>query len=420
MVIADNLKLIIKQKTPAELWQFVMLAGEMAHRTGRPLYLVGGAVRDWLLDRENLDLDLALEGDAIGFARELASLPMVKFVAQSRFNTAKIQVGRWVLDIASTRLESYRQPGELPTLEGSTDIQGDLRRRDFTINSMAVRLDPEHWGDIIDVVGGRQDLARGWIRVLHARSFQDDATRLWRAVRYEQRLNFQIEENTFALIQRDLDYLSSLSADRLRNEVELCLAEEKPEKVLMRASETGLLQNLAPGWRMSETTSQNLIKTRTLMQPFCPPPEIYLAVLCQDLTREASALLARRLNFSRPVLVTLQDSQALREWRLELSRADLSNGQIYHLLNGYSANALIAGRITCGPGIIQERIDLYLNHLRQVRIKLRGDDVIQAGIPAGPLVGEVLEKLKVAKLDGRIDSLESERRMLNEISRTAL
>ena len=186
-----NLADRINQQLPAELVKFLQLAGSTAARQEQQLFLVGGVVRDLLLERPNLDLDLVVEGDAIKLAEELARLLNGDVIARSRFNTAKIRWQRWTIDIASTRSESYTHPGALPSIQTINDIHSDLIRRDFSINAMAVHVCPQHYGELIDRFNGLTDLKKGFIRCLHDQSFKDDATRIWRAVRYEQRLGLR-------------------------------------------------------------------------------------------------------------------------------------------------------------------------------------------------------------------------------------
>jgi tRNA nucleotidyltransferase (CCA-adding enzyme) len=344
----------------------------------------------------------------------LAKILSAKVIAHSHFNTAKIKLERWSIDIATARTETYRQPGELPTVQSKTDILGDLQRRDFTINSMAVRLDAENFGQIIDIFEGRKDLAAGIIRVLHENSFQDDATRIWRAVRYGQRLGFKIERQSESLILRDIAYLDTLSSDRLRNELELCLEEDQPERVLQRASELGILHQISPTWKISSHTAQSLKKARILVQPYTPPQEIYLAILLVGLDQPELEAIIKRFNFSRTVATTLRDSQALQATFPVLSEPVLSNGQIYHLLNKFTANALLANLVMLDSGLIRSRIELYLNQLRQVKSALTGDDLIKAGFSPGPVIREILEKLKEARLEGRVVSLKDERELIKK------
>jgi tRNA nucleotidyltransferase (CCA-adding enzyme) len=284
MIKNTNLVNQINKQLPVELIEFMQLAGDVAARMGQKLYLVGGVVRDLLLERKNLDLDLVAEGDAIKLAEELATIKKGRVIAYSRFNTAKIKWNKWSVDIATTRAEVYEKAGSLPVVQCGGGIENDLVRRDFSINAMAVYLDPLHYGELIDLYRGREDLEKGHIRVLHDYSFRDDATRIWRAVRYEQRLDFKIARHTLDLIKQDISYLDAISGDRIRHELELVLEEERPEKAILRADELGLLAKMCPAMEADERLAKMLVKARGIMQPYSPPQELYLAFLVYRLS----------------------------------------------------------------------------------------------------------------------------------------
>ena len=197
-----NLVSQIEKQLPAGLVDFIRAASDMTVSQGYKLYIVGGLVRDLFLERTNLDLDLVVEGDAINLAQEMARTWQGKLTTHPRFGTAKLQWSNWSVDLATARAETYARPGALPTVKPGT-ISTDLVRRDFTINAMAVELNPGHFGELLDPHRGRDDLYGKRIRVLHDRSFIDDATRIWRALRYEQRLDFQIEPATLRLLKKD-------------------------------------------------------------------------------------------------------------------------------------------------------------------------------------------------------------------------
>ncbi|MFC2005783.1 CCA tRNA nucleotidyltransferase, partial [Chloroflexota bacterium] len=258
-----NLFSEIEKQLPAELVNFMKVAGEVADRQGKSLYLVGGMVRDLFLKRTNLDLDLVASGDAINLAQQLTESTHGKVITHPRFYTAKIQWNKWSIDLATARSETYDRPGALPNVKpGSLD--SDLFRRDFTINAMAVELMPGRYGQLIDLYGGRNDLKHKLIRVLHERSFIDDATRIWRGLRYEQRLNFQLEPNTLRLLKRDTPMLDTISGDRIRHELELILKEEFPEKILRRAEELKALPKLHPALKGDIWLTEKFGKVREL------------------------------------------------------------------------------------------------------------------------------------------------------------
>jgi tRNA nucleotidyltransferase (CCA-adding enzyme) len=403
-----NLADRIHVQLPVELVKFLQLAGTAAAKQEQRLFLVGGVVRDLLLERPNIDLDLVVEGEAIKLAEELARLQNGKVIARSRFNTAKIRWERWTVDIASARAESYPQPGVLPSIQNFCDIHSDLIRRDFTINAMAVYLDPQRFGELIDEYEGQADLKKGLIRVLHDLSFRDDATRIWRAIRYEQRLDFKIESHTLSLIERDLHYLETLSGDRVRTELELCLEEDKPEKSLRRADEMKVLAKINPHLRLKEQSARLFARARGSLAPFSTPEEFELALLVYGLTIEQLAEFETYLKYPRATARILQETLLLKNELPALAEKSLTAGVIHQILHRFHQTAILVNLLAATSYIVKNRIALYLEKLQHTRTALSGEDLLELGVPAGPRVKETLELLLEARLDGLVDSREQE------------
>jgi len=275
-----NLADKIEKSLPAEPVALIKKAIIIAASRNLQLYLVGGFVRDLLLWQTNFDLDLMVEGDAIGLAKEFAEKVGGKLTVHTMFNTAKVTLDKWTIDFAMARTEIYAKPGALPTVKPGT-IKTDLYRRDFTINAIAVFLTPENNGELIDLYGGMNDLDGKKIRVLHENSFIDDATRLWRAIRYEQRLGFKIESNTLKLLKRDVPMLKTVGGYRLRHELELVLKEKEPEKALLRADKLGVLKELHPSLKADDWLASKFKQAR---QSQTSSQELYLSLLTARLT----------------------------------------------------------------------------------------------------------------------------------------
>ncbi len=276
--------------TPAQ-HHLLRLIGREVDRLDYTVYVVGGFVRDLLLDGQterilSLDMDIVIEGDAIKFADQMEALYGGRVVRHKRFHTAKWLLDdpdhpvRWDLlfadmaeppgedaslpghlDFVTARTEFYTAPSVLPTVQSSS-IKLDLHRRDFTINTLAVCLNPNRWGELLDTYGGLNDLEQGLVRVLHSLSFVDDPTRILRAVRYEQRFDFTIEPRTLELLVDALDLLEKVSPARIRHEIERILQEKKPEKVLRRLDELGVLAHLHPDLHASERLAAQFTRLR--------------------------------------------------------------------------------------------------------------------------------------------------------------
>ena len=396
-----NLSSKINTQLPAALVGFMQSAGAIADYQGHRLYLVGGVVRDLLLGQANLDLDLVVEGDAINLAQQLANITRAKITTHPRFNTAKIRWDRWSVDIATARSETYERPGALPKVKPGS-LRDDLFRRDFTINTMAVQLSPGRYGELIDLFQGRDDLAHKIMRVLHEKSFTDDATRIWRALRYEQRLDFHLEPHTLKLLKRDVSMLDTISGDRIRHELELVLKEAYPEKVLRRAEELKALPKLHPALKGNGWLSETFEQARRLSSPVSPPVGLYLAILAYPLTGEEVEQLISRLKLPGLLAQTLRDTSSLKTKAGALSDSKLSSGKIYTILHGYSLTAVTASSLASDSPVARQHTRLFLNKLRYIKPALTGDDLKRLGIAPGPQIREVLDMLHQARLDGRV------------------
>jgi tRNA nucleotidyltransferase (CCA-adding enzyme) len=401
-------KLSLENLVPDGFKGTIKKAHQIGQEHGYPVYLVGGFVRDILLGRRTVDIDIAVEGDAIKVAQKLQSLKPGKLTIFNDFLTAKIEWPNFNLDLATARKEHYPHPGALPVVEPAR-IEEDLLRRDFTINAMAMSLNPPQEGLLIDPSNGYSDLKEGLIRILHDRSFVDDATRMWRAVRYEQRLNFKIEEHTLDLLLRNLEMLKTISGDRLRYELECILKEECPEKALRRAEELGLLGYLSPELSISDEVAERFRRARKYYGP-TPPQEVYLALLLKDITPAEKERLINFLKFNQKTANLIGETEALKKISLEDA---LTPGQIYEKLKDYSDLALTACLLVsdCKNA---EKIKLYLDKLRFIRPSLSGNDLKNLGLKEGPLIGECLEALRRALINGEISGPEQEEQFVKK------
>jgi tRNA nucleotidyltransferase (CCA-adding enzyme) len=406
-----NLASKIEKQLPAETVSFMRVAGEMAQSQGQSLYLVGGVVRDLLLGQANLDLDLVLEGNAIDLARRLAEINRAKITIHPRFGTAKLRWNRWSIDLATARSETYIKPGALPSVEPGS-IDSDLLRRDFTINNMAIHLNPSHYGELIDRYGGRDDLEHRLIRILHEKSFTDDATRIWRGLRYEQRLGFQLEPSTLKLLKRDIPMLDTISGDRIRHELELILTEKYPEKVLLRAEELDVLSKLHPSLKGNGWLEEKFEQARQLSSPGLPPMGLYLTLLAYRLTGEESEQLISRLRLPKLLTQTLRDANSLKTKIESLADPELSRSSIYRLLHGYCLAAIMANSLAGDSSVARQHIHLFLDKLRYVKPVLTGNDLKRMGVASGPQIKEVLQRLHEARLDEKVTTKKDEEELV--------
>jgi len=428
----ESLAALMTNALPDDQLELLRRAGAVAHELGYPLYVVGGFVRDLLLSQPNFDMDLVVEGDAIRLTQELVDRLGGRLRSHRRFGTAK-----WILprdpdgsaaglpdslDFVSARTEFYEHPTALPTVERSS-IKQDLHRRDFTINTLAVRLTPDHWGEMLDFYGGRKDLDDGVIRVLHSLSFVEDPTRILRAARFEQRFAFEIEPRTAELISDALDLLDRMSAERVRHELELILAEAEPERALCRLQGLGVLSKLhgalyCDEWFAAKAAELRLalgqVRNRGGVTP--PPmaiagdaaPRLHLALLTYRLPVGTVAEVMERLHMRRPYRERALEVAQLAPRLERLSGNEVSPSQIALALDESSAEARLVLRVASDDWLVRQRLDLYQRRLRNIRTTIDGDDLLRLGIPQGRIYREILERVRVARLDNAIRTREEE------------
>jgi tRNA nucleotidyltransferase (CCA-adding enzyme) len=388
---------------PEELLLFEAVRSQ-AESAGLSAYLVGGTVRDLLLDRHSLDVDIVIEGDAVRLAREVAARTGARLAKTTAFGTATLKANSFSLDLATARSETYSRPGALPKVTPST-IDADLLRRDFTINAIALQLTAPAANKLLDPTGGAADLRAGHVRVLHDRSFQDDATRILRAVRYEARFRFRLEERTLDLLKRDLPYLDRISGTRIRQELARTFAEPDPERALARLQDLGVLAAIHPALTFTRGQAAAVPRLREMhAQPLSLWPLLFWNVPSNRLPDAV-----RRLALTRAQSAAVEAVPHARDLQPRLERAARPS-QIARLIDPLplpTACALAA--ISPSPGITA-----YLTAGRTTRPILRGDDVIALGVLRGPDVADVLALLRAAKLDGEVKTRADEQDLVEE------
>ncbi|MBI4234456.1 MAG: CCA tRNA nucleotidyltransferase [Chloroflexi bacterium] len=395
----------VERGLPPRSVRFLRAAAALAAREGLSLYLVGGPVRDLLLGKPILDLDLVVEGDAPLLASLLAKELGGTVAATSQFGTAKLKLPDTTLDLATARRETYAHPGALPAVRPG-GIRDDLGRRDFTINAMALRLDGDRFGQLLDPFGGQRDVAGGTVRILHPKGFVDDATRILRAIRYEQRLSFHMAETTEALARQHASFLDTISGDRLRHELERLLQEARPEHALARAHSLGVLKALLPSLAWPGALQEAVQRFRE--SGGRADPLLFLALLATPLSPEEGERFARRLNAPARWRRILHDTVSLRGSQDALQAPELAASTIVRHLRAMEPEAVLAWAAVAPAPLARQRLLHYLEDLRHVRSRLSGHDLLALGVPHGPLVGQLLEELQTASLDGVVRSREEE------------
>ncbi len=440
----QNLAERLEAALPAARLALLQSIAAAAHERHSPIYIVGGFVRDLLLERPGEDFDIVVEGDAIALGRALARKFGGRIVSHGRFGTAKWQIGEVcqslakrlpssepldpgdlpdALDLISSRTEFYDYPTALPTVERSS-IKLDLHRRDFTINTLALRLDGRHYGELYDYWGGLSDLQRGIVRVLHSLSFVDDPTRILRAVRFEQRFNFRIDNRTMQLILEAQDMLGKVSGQRIHHELDLMLAESRPAEMLARLEELGLLRAIHPDltWHDNLTEPLRAVLLEPLESEWDLPGEFgriptrqalaYLVWL-SGLTEESIAGISERLRLHANLTSALL--AAGRIWRSLPSLVGAGVSEVVDQLDHAPLVSLYAlYRLTASPQT-KELLRRYALEWRKVQPHVDGVRLRELGLKPGPIYRHVLETLRKAWLDGEITTEEQEAALLQHL-----
>jgi tRNA nucleotidyltransferase (CCA-adding enzyme) len=449
-----DMKRLLAASLAPPLWALVLAASAAASELSMPLYFVGGLVRDVLLGASPTDLDMVAEGDAIALVKQLQEQFGGEVHTHRRFGTGKwfVTPEMWQrvlvafgveeaegdngrspahlahlahlptsIDFITARTEFYREPSALPEVERGS-IKLDLHRRDFTINTLAVRLDGAHLGELLDFYGGRKDLQQGVIRVLHSLSFVDDPTRILRGVRYEQRLGFAIEPRTAELIAEGLPMLDRVTGDRIRHELELGLREPVPAAVMARLRDLGVMSHIHPALEWSEETAVAFNRVPPLLadpvwqaaSPDETPAFLYFALWILPLPAAEQAAVMARLRVRK---ATREDVAAVGQLLAALTALpeDAPPSQVAFALRPFAPRVLLTSRLATTNESVIDRLEWYWREGRGVETAVSGNDLRQMGLKPGPRFGVILDHLLAARLDGKVTDEASERALLSEL-----
>lgn len=405
------------------------------------VYLVGGFVRDLLLEQPNVDVDIAVEGDGIAFATRLAAELGGRVRPHRKFKTAVVllppeilgEAPAWLrasgepfhVDVATTRTEFYDYPAALPRVEHAS-IRQDLFRRDFTINAMAISLGGGDLGTVIDFFGGYRDLRDGVVRVLHNLSFIEDPTRIFRAVRYENRYGFRMDEQTRAFAKScvDMHLVGDLSSVRLRDELVALLGETDVEWTLSRLFELGVAKEVHPKLATGAKTIALVGRLDDLALTLDLRSEVLLwrlrlAAVTRNMSHDELFVWLERLKLKR------SDSEVVRAavvvsplLAARLGKSEMTDWEIYKTLRATPVEAVLFALATAEPGAVESRLKRYLSDIRHRTLSVTGDDLLALGMKKGPSVGRLLERLREMRVQeiikGREPELEYARRLLEK------
>jgi len=417
-----NIRPTMRTRLPGSVIALLEQAGHLGQQMGFKVYAVGGFVRDILIARPNLDIDLVVEGDGIRFARELAALRQGRVKEHLKFKTAVVVFpdGQRI-DVATARLEYYEYPTALPTVELSS-IKMDLYRRDFTINALALQLNPGDFGQLMDFFGAQRDIKEKIIRVLHSLSFVEDPTRILRAIRFEQRFNFRIDGQTHRLIKNavQLKLFHKLSGSRLTHELQLIVEEDNVLECLTRLHELKLMAAIHPLLALDDERMRVLSEVHKVhtwykllyLEPKANSWRLFMLGLTMGLERDQLELVCQRLRFPER---ELRDFLGLRD-QLGDTLAKLmvwQDGQsalseIYFTLAPLPVEAVLFLMARSRREAIRKNISLFLTRLRTQELFIDGSDLKALGLQSGPVFAHILRKVRAALVDGEAVTREKQ------------
>ncbi|WP_243546294.1 CBS domain-containing protein [Pseudodesulfovibrio tunisiensis] len=426
-----NIASTVSNRLPPDLLELLRAAGELGQDLGWEVYTVGGFVRDILLSRRNYDIDLVVEGDGIAFAYALAEKLGGRVKAHRKFRTAVVILDKddQRVDVATARLEYYEYPAALPTVELSS-IKMDLYRRDFTINALALRLNPDRFGQLVDFFSAERDIKNKAVRVLHSLSFVEDPTRILRAIRFEQRFDFNIGGQTMRLIRNalNLNLFNRLSGSRIMHEMQAILAEDNPLRCLERMEELGILEAIHPHLKLTSdkvVVLQELVKVHNwykllYLEPEVQPWKLFMLGLTMGVKRDEISQVARRLHFSKReerefihmrsmIGDALMKLMSWKEGRSKLSR-------LFFILDPMPLEGVLFLMARSRKEEIRRNISQYLARLRYESLEIDGNDLLELGIEPGPVYARILERVTAAMIDGRTVSREQQLKLALKLS----
>jgi tRNA nucleotidyltransferase (CCA-adding enzyme) len=410
----------MRERLAAHIIRMLVQLGETASETSCAAYVVGGFVRDLFLYRGNEDIDVVIEGDGIAFAKTFAKACGARTHSHQKFGTAVIIFpDGFKIDVASARTEYYQFPASLPVVEMSS-IKMDLFRRDFTINTLAIQLNPGKFGRLIDFFSAQKDIKDKTLRVLHNLSFVEDPTRVFRALRFEQRFGFSIGKLTSSLIDNavKMDFFKRLAGKRIYTELKLILKEENPAPIILRLQEYNLLRVIHPDLRI-ENDLQRLLETTKRVTDwhdllFIDETYVRWTVYFMALIRHCGPETTREI--CSHLHIAPRYAKMFGETRLNLTghlarlerRNPMSNAQIFNLLNGLKTELILYMMVCTASITATKRISKYHTRLRNVSITVTGKDLVNMGLKPGPVFSRILQAVLDAKLNGQIKTRDEE------------
>jgi tRNA nucleotidyltransferase (CCA-adding enzyme) len=421
----ENCARQMEQQLPAQLLTYLRVAGEISAAMNSTVYCVGGFVRDLLLQVANFDVDLVVEGDGRELASQLALQLGAKLRIHERFGTAVVMLPDGSkIDVATARTEYYEFPAALPQVERSS-LKEDMYRRDFTINTLAVCLNPDHFGELIDYFGGRKDIHNGLIRILYNFSFVEDPTRILRAIRFEQRYQFEIEADTMRFARDAIErrMLGKLSYKRILAELILILNEKDPIPALARIRDIGVWKYILPEIEVN-SISWNKLKRLPLVTGWWNERYygqkfkvwiLYFIIIFAQLHPDQSELVLQRYPLDRSAKRTILDSSSVPQLAAKISNnRELCPSDLDKMISALTNENRLYLLLCIKDEGAWDRVSRYLDLKEKVRVEINGNNLRELGLKPGPAYKQILAQVYDLKLDEKIKTQQDEIKVVKQ------
>jgi tRNA nucleotidyltransferase (CCA-adding enzyme) len=415
-----NVVKFLKERLSGRLLNMLKRIGEVADEFGYGAYVVGGFVRDLFLYRLDEDVDIVIEGDGIAFAKKYAKLEGARIHTYEKFGTAVIIFSDgYKVDVASARLEYYKFPAALPIVEMSS-IKLDLYRRDFTINTLAIQLNRKKFGTLIDFFSARKDIKEKIIRVLQNLSFVEDPTRVFRAIRFEQRFGFTIGKLTNGLIKNavNMNFFRGLSGRRVLGELKQILEEDHPVPAIIRLNDFDLLKFIDPSiqfdkqliFRLNSAKQALAWHDLLFLDESYMKWIVYFLVLIHTCDPQCSEKISDRFELApRNRKIFCAERFAAEKCVLELAHSlPIPDSRLYRKLSEFRTELILYMMAISKQEKIKKAISHYFTNLRRVNVSLQGRDLKKMGVAPGPIYREILQAALDAKLNGKLKTRKDE------------
>ncbi len=409
-----DVKYLMYEKIPKKFLHLLLLFGYIGDELRLPIFVVGGFVRDLLMGISNFDIDIVVEHDGIRFAKEIKNHFDVEIFVHEKFKTAVVKFpDGFKVDITTARTEYYESPAKLPQVEVAT-IKKDLYRRDFTINAMAIELNNNNFGQLLDFFEGLKDIENKKIRILHNLSFVEDPTRILRAIRFEQRYGFRLDEITEKLLKKAIgeDLLSKVSQFRVKEEIINIFSEPNPSLAIARFIEFNLLEKLFPNIKVSDDIVHYyeravlLIKYATSNLYSIYRPAVFLPILLYDMDVPQLDIIEARYGFSKilkKVFAELFIYKAI--FKGQLLRDDLKRSDVWDAFRRLSIETSIVLTVMEDNPKIDEYFKLYVSDISKIKLEYINGKVLKSlGYKKGKEIGKILKNILKDKIDGKINN----------------